>query len=234
MQKIIWQTHEWDYSDLPKHFLATSMTWKNLNPTWEYVYVNAIERAEAVRLFDRELYKMYQLCPLITQADIWRYVSVYQYGGAYADMDSVCLMPLDYLLETEYSGEEIMATELDSNGLINNANFLAKKNSIAIKSVIDTILAVYRDINYYQFFLEAETKSDFWRLIQDKLGTSPVEYTEGLLKHPNTISHSFKAAMHGMMFKQDFDIDLLIDYYGVSTSYKSLAKANNWTTYLSD
>ena len=89
MSKIIWQTHEWEHSDLPEHFRAATMAWKNLNPTWEYKYVSARERADQVKSFDYNLYKFYVLADKVTQADIWRYIVVYKHGGVYADMDSM-------------------------------------------------------------------------------------------------------------------------------------------------
>lgn len=233
MERIIWQTHEWEYSDLPQNFLATSLTWKNINPEWEYRYVSAADRALYIKNFDTELYKIYSLlCPPVTQADIWRYVCLYKNGGVYADMDSICSMPLEYLLEKEYKGEEVMATERDSNGYINNANFMAVKNSKILSSLIEIIRDTYRNTDYYPFFNEATSKEHFWELLKIKLGTSPAEYTQALDLYPDFVNLNFKAAMHGEMFKTSFDMDYLVNYYGTDTYYSELAKSNNWTTHV--
>jgi mannosyltransferase OCH1-like enzyme len=232
MQRIIWQTHEWEYSDLPKNFLATSLTWKNINQEWEYRYVSAANRSLDIKNFDTELYRLYSFCSPITQADIWRYVCLYKNGGVYADMDSICNMPLEYLLEKEYQGEEFMATERDSNGYINNANFMVVKNSKILSSLIEIIKDKYRNTKYYPLFNEATSKDHFWDLLKTSLAISPVEYTQALDLYPNSINLNFKAAIHDEMFKKSFNMDYLINYYGTNTYYSELVKINNWTTHI--
>ena len=38
-EKIIWQTHKWEYEDLPDLYKKTSKTWQIMNPDWEYRYI---------------------------------------------------------------------------------------------------------------------------------------------------------------------------------------------------
>lgn len=230
--KIIWQTHEWEYADLPKNFLATSMTWQNLNPTWEYRYVSAANRVGDVKEFDETLYKLYLFADGMTQADIWRYVSIYKYGGVYADMDSICVMPLDYLIETNWIGEEFLATELDANGHVNNANFGAPSRNPLMKLVLDNILDSYKNINIYQILVRSQGKDDFWHLLKTELRTSWSGYSDVLVKNKNLVSFNFMAAEHSEDFKTKFESDFHVNYFGAFESYSSLAARSNWKTYI--
>jgi mannosyltransferase OCH1-like enzyme len=47
--KIIWQTHESKYNDLLPFQKDITNTWKNLNPGWEYRYINAEQRSLEVK-----------------------------------------------------------------------------------------------------------------------------------------------------------------------------------------
>ncbi|OBQ45555.1 MAG: hypothetical protein AN484_00855 [Aphanizomenon flos-aquae WA102] len=96
--KIIWQTHNYKKEDLPEHISNIGGTWKNLNPGWRYRYVDHEERDKMVRVYT-EIYETYKNQEPVFQSDIWRFLVTYKYGGCYADMDSVCVKPLDYLLQ---------------------------------------------------------------------------------------------------------------------------------------
>ena len=230
--KIIWQTHEWEYQDLPKNFLATLTTWKNLNPDWEHRYASASHRALTVRNFDTTLYRFYSLCAPVTQADIWRYVVIYSHGGVYADMDSICTMPLDYLLEAKQHGKEVVATNIESDGCVNNANFAAIKQSSIFRSILNGILERYEDINYYSIISGVDTKEAFWELLKIRLGLSPEEYYPSLMNQKDLVSFEFSAAAHDEGLKTKFEYDHLVSYYGVDRYYSELAKENNWKTYI--
>jgi hypothetical protein len=99
--KIIWQHHKWEYEDLPELYKKTSQTWQIMNPDWEYRYVsdkgilNEIQKLnnpELLKHFSKEPYGM-------GQSDVYREAMVYEYGGLWADLDSVCLFPIDKVIE---------------------------------------------------------------------------------------------------------------------------------------
>lgn len=140
--KIIWQTHNYLYEDLPDHILRSAKTWQNLNPGWKYNYVNHIDREKFVKEEIPDLYKYYMMFGseehFMHQADLWRYAVIYKYGGVYSDMDSVCRKPLDYMLD-QYSGEDIVFTKPQANGTVNNANFAAVPKSKTIGKIIQDI-----------------------------------------------------------------------------------------------
>jgi len=165
ISKIIWQTHEWDYEDLPEIYKKTTKTWQVLNPDWEYRYLNAQERRDMIKeimpsildqydSYDGYIYDGKSLGGML-QCDLWRILSVYEYGGVYADMDSVCMGPLDQMLKL-YADKDIVvsshfitkpehqiledsAAGIPYNFQVNNSNFAAKKNSKTLKTIVDII-----------------------------------------------------------------------------------------------
>lgn len=101
--KVIWQTHEYDFKDLPYPYNLNAKTWIEKNPRYKYNYVNAEARRNQIDFLRPDLLYMYDQVPSkVTQADIWRYVVLAEYGGFYADLDSVCLKPLNIDLTQEF------------------------------------------------------------------------------------------------------------------------------------
>jgi len=135
--KIIWQTHNYKQEWMPDHLKAIASSWINLNPGWEYRYVNQVQRDETVKRYPivYEIYK-YQL-PVI-QSDVWRFIALYEEGGCYADMDSVPTMALDYMIDS-IGGDPEIITVPKKNGQGNTYGIIAKKNSPILKSVVESM-----------------------------------------------------------------------------------------------
>lgn len=221
--KIIWQTHELPYNQLPDFQKSVINTWKNLNPEWEHRYFDANSRSEYVKNFDRKLYAAYLTVPNVSQADIWRYIVVYQNGGVYADMDSVCKVPLDEIIEDNYVDQDLMCTEikvindLGSRQVVNNSNFAAPKNSKILLSAIEDIKFGYRMI--LEGYIE---------------GSMPPQkllpwdaYSNAVIKNKKSISFNFDCAMHSKEFKDSFH-DYVVLYNKKTYNYLDLAKLQNW------
>jgi hypothetical protein len=143
--KKIFQTHEYKYKELPNNFKETSRSWKILNPDWEYVYHDRNDRDKFIINECPEIYPLYKNVKGMYQADIWRYLIVYKEGGVYADMDSFCISPMDYVLKDFLKGCDIAVTKEELNNHTNNANFAAIKESKILKESIDLILFWYKD-----------------------------------------------------------------------------------------
>jgi mannosyltransferase OCH1-like enzyme len=212
--KKIFQTHECNYEDLPENFKQTSMSWKNLNPGWEYIYHNNQERAQFIFDYYRHLYDFFVKSSRLVKADIWRYCIVYHYGGVYADMDSVCIKPLDYMLKT-YNDEDLIPMDTNSvaprekeKGYVNNSNFAAIKNSKILQKVI-------RDL-YKKTLFKKETKENdlpiTWYSFADHASK-----LNGMVFDAAEHDHKFKTKLH------DFDIDL----YGTKMKYSEFLKIGN-------
>lgn len=209
------------------------MTWKNLNPGWEYIYANAADRGRQVQRFDEKLYKFYLLSDKVTQADIWRYISVYLHGGFYADMDSICSMPLDYMLEQHRVDEEVVATSPNNQEGLNNANFGAIQGSEIFSSILKGISSTHETLDYYNILLRSESNEDFWTCVEREIRTSPLNYTAELKNNLDKVCFIDDWCYHGTDLKSRLDIDHRIDYYGRTTVYSKLAEEHGWSTHYS-
>lgn len=185
------------------------MSWKNLNPGWEYIYHNKEERAEFILAHYPHLYEYFSCGSGIIQADVWRYCIVLKYGGVYADMDSVCIKPLDYMLK-DYKDEDLLADKNSlgpsekEQGYVNNANFAAIKNSKILQNVIKNL--------YKKILFTKETENG--------LPITWYSFAENASKLNGMV---FNAALHDDKFKRKFD-DFDIDLYGTKIKYSEFLK----------
>ena len=204
--KIIWQTHNYLYEELPEHLKQVTQTWINLNPTWEYKYVNHIDRAEFVKTEDPVLYTHFEKLAPITQADIWRYLVTYKYGGAYADMDSVCKVPLDYMLETLQCEHDLLATSQSGPLYYNNCNYVVGKNSKNLEIIIRSM----KDEDYLTGNLNV------W--------ACPLTRFVQQASKSDTACRDFYGALHAVELKSAFDDTFEVDYYGKRVAYNELMR----------
>jgi mannosyltransferase OCH1-like enzyme len=200
--KIIWQTHNYRYEDLPVHILKCSKTWQNLNPSWRYNYFSHEDRHDFVKSEIPELYDEYLKLAPMYQADLWRYVVIYKYGGVYADMDSICYKPLDYML-SKYSGQDVVCVKpAMQGGKINNANFAASRKSDSIKNVIDLIRRYKENTR----FKDEPLRHLVWEAFNQTMKQKTHEMW-------------FDAEMHSQDFKSSFP-EFDVDYCGEIMNYR--------------
>jgi mannosyltransferase OCH1-like enzyme len=164
--KKIFQTHEWEYEDLPDFMSAITQTWIKMNPTWEYIYVSGKNRRAYVNEHHPDLIQMYDILPGMFQCDIWRYIVLYNNGGVYADMDSICIKNLDKMLDEKYTDQEVICSipkNKDKN-CVNNANFMSTKMSKVLKECVDTLYLKSENIKNKIEELEKNvySKDDFY------------------------------------------------------------------------
>ena len=123
--KIIWQTHKWEYEDLPELYKKTSKTWQVMNPDWEYKYIpNSKIRDEIEKLNNKKLLTIFDSTEnYMLKADVYREVMVYEYGGVWADMDSVCLFPIDKVIKYNQNKEMICISPIVKFGMNPDKNY---------------------------------------------------------------------------------------------------------------
>lgn len=230
--KIIWQTHEWEYEDLPQNFLAASMTWQNLNPDWEYRYVGAKQREHYVKEADYLLYKIYKKHDKVSQADMWRYLVTHEFGGVYADMDSICTMPLTYLLDNHQNGAEMVATP-ENGGFVFNSNFAVVPSSKIMKRILEHLVTYYERTNWIHLFMSVNNEEEFWEQFAIGIKLHPGLFADIVVRElPELVSFNFTAFIHETGIKTSFDYDFPVNYYGKETSYFKLAKEHGWETHM--
>ena len=145
--KIIWQTHEWELEDLPDTFKKSVDSWKNMNPTWDYRYTSARKRLEHIRDYGgEEFLKFYKDCNRLTQADLWRYVVLYKFGGVYSDLDWECIRPLDDIIEIENEKNPIIIHTYmeDQKDPYNNSLIGSDAGQLVFKKLIDDAIGKFR------------------------------------------------------------------------------------------
>jgi mannosyltransferase OCH1-like enzyme len=209
--KIIWQTHNYLYEELPAHLKQVTRTWINLNPTWEYRYVNHLDRAKFVKKEDPVLYSNYDKLEPMHQADIWRYLVTYKYGGAYADMDSVCKIPLDYVLDTLQCDHDLLATSQGGSPPLdyNNSNYVVGKESKNLKIIIENM----KDENYLKGTLY------YW--------PGPLLFFCEQAQISDTVCKDFDGANHDPVYKVKFEDNFYVNYYGKIILYLDLMSELN-------
>jgi mannosyltransferase OCH1-like enzyme len=196
--KIIWQTHELPYEQLPNFQKDIINTWICLNPDWEHRYVDAKERSAQVREYDKFLHNCYLLLGEVHQADIWRLVTIYKNGGIYADMDSICIKSIAEATEWNYKGEQIMCSSVGfQHSGVNNSNFGAIKNNAIVKLILDTYILKYKEYGMEKLphlgFGDPEN-TIFSKIIQE---------------NKKTVYFNNEYFYHTQEFKNNFDINNL-------------------------
>jgi hypothetical protein len=239
--KIIWQTHEWDYEDLPIYFAKTSMTWINLNPEYKYIYVTGKEREEFIKLEYPEIYPYYKYMGVIDkryESDIWRYLVLNKRGGFYCDMDSICTKPLNYVLKKIENNHEIITlspveesnqdgfvaninypqlTSMNQKDITNNSNFGSIPKSKFLKGIVEHMQNDGKRI----MFIEKLDEFHIYRRILEGLFTTWDLFNIELSKNLNIrVIDDF--AFHSSNFKKDFINTAIIDYYGEKIPYLEL------------
>ena len=208
--KIIWQTHNYEYENLPLHYKKATKTWINLNPGWDYRYISHIEREIFIKENYEDFFDIYKRSNPVTQADIWRYLVTYKNGGVYSDMDSICVMPIDYAIKDASSFIEIFIIEKDINGMLNNCTFAVKKESYIMKKIIDYML-IKKDYVPYSSFVT-------WMGFNDAILYD---------SDPKHISIGFSAGHHSAEYKNDFYPEYRVNYFGKIMSYSNYCSLNN-------
>ena len=135
--KIIWQTYKDPFNKLQPYMLDAIDTWKNLNPEFEYKYMDDFEASQFIlNEYGQEWYDIFVNLPVgVMRGDLWRYMVIYKYGGVYADLDTECLTPISLWLNEDY--EMIVCPETDIHFC--QWTFAASAGNPVLKSVIDTI-----------------------------------------------------------------------------------------------
>lgn len=234
--KIIWQTHEEKRSSLPLFMQEISNTWINLNPKYYYVYMSAQERRnEVIKYLNDDIFYYDRLNGMF-QSDIWRYCMLSEYGGIYADMDSICIKSFDYFIQKKYNNEEVVATKIvetnkllnvysqdgykinkkirpnflkkyEYNQFLNNANFACLEKSKIIKNILkDAVNAM---------------KSDDFVL-------NPTIFSKNIIDNKNFVSFEMdNICIHHPEFKNNLFLlknknSLVVNYLGKEMFYSKL------------
>jgi mannosyltransferase OCH1-like enzyme len=137
--KLIWQTYKSE-TELPSESGNCIRSWLDQNPTWEHHFCSDEDILEFFSTFyEGRLLDLYQAMPLgVMKADLWRYAVIHEFGGIYADIDTVCLAPLDEWLDLEH-GKGLQVASEGSHPYFCQWTFAAKAGHPALKHALDLI-----------------------------------------------------------------------------------------------
>lgn len=158
--KTIYQSWK-ENGNFPEHPYAIVKqieSWKHLNPNFEYKLFTDDDVFDFVKTEFPQYFKIFEKIPPIKRADLWRYMVIYQYGGAYFDLDCVCLRPIAPLIDTDsrfIAGLEHvkpLVQDGQKNGLLlTNWAFLAEAKHPILEDMIESTFAVLEkeEINFH-------------------------------------------------------------------------------------
>ena len=166
--KIIWQTYESEYKDLPPLALECANSWQEKNPDWEYKYVSGKERAEFVlNNFGEEWFDIYNSYKTnISKADLWRYMCLYINGGLYADLDILCKESIRHFFDLSH---DFIASEEPNGPGYSQMIFASKANSVFLKNIINNIKTKYYEKNSYSNIIDYVTKEVGYIIFTDSI-----------------------------------------------------------------
>jgi mannosyltransferase OCH1-like enzyme len=150
--KTIIQTHETDiYKNIYHKNAVESL--KELNPEYEYVFFNSIERRQFIKNnFEKEVLDAYDtLVSGAYQADLFRYCYLYINGGCYFDYKTIARVALRDIIKNEdiflicidYDKQNHIDRENGVGGYLNSVIMCHSKNSNLLKLInacVDNIL----------------------------------------------------------------------------------------------
>jgi mannosyltransferase OCH1-like enzyme len=166
--KIIWQTYESDYKDLPPLALKCADSWQEKNPDWQYKYVSGKERSDFVlNNFGQEWFAIYNSYKAnILRADLWRYMCLYINGGLYSDLDIFCNDSIESFFDLK---NNFIASEEPSGPGYSQMIFAAEPGSIFLKNIINNIKIKYYQKNKYNNIIDYETNEVGYIIFTDSI-----------------------------------------------------------------
>ena len=97
-KKNIFQVWLQGYKNIEKkEFLNNVENWKNLNKDWVYTLLDDIGLRKICYTYSNKCGKIYDSVEnMHLKIDLGRYVTIFLYGGMYADIDAFIMRPLNF------------------------------------------------------------------------------------------------------------------------------------------
>ena len=209
--KIIWQTHECPYDELPDIYKVNSQTYKDLDG-WEYRYSSALDRESFIsEHFPQYLHLYNHIGPGIYRADFWRYLVLYRYGGMYVDMDSrIYYDPANDFAKSVNDPNATFNVIWASDTIFNNCVIMCSETNPIMKDIVETVTEKCQE-----FYNEGWEIFPYSRWIY---ATGPEMYSSVVNKYMDQISYFYTpgeevdqlSIHHFDIFKDQMDRDSAI------------------------
>ncbi len=207
--KKIWQTWKGPYTKLPTvmgHDLRKlTESWIKLNPGYTYYYCDDEECLSMIRQKDPELYQCVLECNRVKVAsmksDIFRYFVLYEYGGFYADIDTICCASIGSWLKP---GIRFILSPEDSSIYFQQWFMGSEKGHPVLKALLNNIKRKFNEgINYsHSDFVHTSTgPAIFTHTVLDYLG---IERRDNLRELSASYNELAKVIDSGIFIYDDY------------------------------
>jgi mannosyltransferase OCH1-like enzyme len=134
--KIIWQTNYTDRVTIAVYFNYLCNRW--LSPTYSYRFMDTAERARFINeQFPGRIAGAYAKLQIgAAQADLWRLLVLYRFGGVYLDIDAHAAWPLGLAIDPDL--DELYV--LHRGGKLSNYFIASVQENPNLALVIDAVL----------------------------------------------------------------------------------------------
>jgi len=190
--KIIWQTYKDPFDRLPDYAKIAAQTWIDMNPDYEYRYMDDLEASQFVLShYGKEWYDLFINCPVgVMRGDIWRYMIINSYGGFYVDLDSICSKPLNSWIDNRY--DLVLCITDDNTNFVQYA-FAGSPNNKVLDTVINNVKnnIIKADYKNEKFVHKATGETVWSNSIKEFLGINDISYNNDLVKNFNMVEPIF-------------------------------------------
>jgi inositol phosphorylceramide mannosyltransferase catalytic subunit len=205
--KIIWQTHESKYEDLPDLYKENSQTYRDLG--WDYRYYSALDRELFISDYFPEYLHLYlHIGSGIYRADLWRYLVLSRYGGFYADMDSRLFYEKDNTFDKTINDPNATFNVVrDPNTLFNNYAIMCSENNPIMQEIVEAVTSKCQE-----FYDKPHDIFPHWLWVH---ATGPEIYSSVINKNIDKISYFYNprdevydfGVRHYEIYKDKIDMD---------------------------
>ena len=119
---------------MPVSFKENMETWKSFHPNWEFRLWNDPDQ---LKFINRSTFDKYNR--IGWQVDIMRYEIIYQFGGIYADLDTVCLVNFEEIVFPQIPEIAKVFVGRERRNSICNAIIGAVANVNVFRKIIDDL-----------------------------------------------------------------------------------------------
>ena len=200
----VWVQKDGGRPNIPTNQVRYMDKFRNLNPSFEYMFFDGNDIAEFFKLNYPEYYDTYNRLPFFIQKlDFFRYLAIYHYGGFYFDLDVEPHKPLD------------------DNILNHSAVFPIDEYASAVdcqNSRMKSFCLVGQNFLLGQYAFGAVAKHPFMKILVDKIRENLENYIAVSKKFNNTMRDD----VHYFVYKTtgpDFVTDCYVQYENKNELY---------------
>lgn len=179
--KKIWQIWHQGSDKIPERIKKMQETWTSKNPDFQYTLLDDKAMKKIVSGYSGKCLELYENYPHIVQkCALAQFVVLYQHGGFYADIDSVCFRSIEEFITIFKFKLTITQNPLSwfetymSWGLsviLNTGMMYSPPGHVLLKKVIDQLIEIgnIEDESKYQTILQTTSFYNFSKILKDDL-----------------------------------------------------------------